>query len=110
ERVAGSAIEIKLVAELHEAYGAGVSGTATERGRAYVASWAHRRGVYMVPGGLLLVGGSPLVGQVRRRLAARVRRSTFSMSPLFTGAIAGAMINSRETHKLGSQILDDLRR
>lgn len=110
ETLAITAIEIKLVAELHEAYGLGVPGTATERGRAYIASWASRRGLYMVPGGLLLAGGSPLVGQVRRRMAARVRRSAFSMAPLFTGAVAGAMINSRETRKLGSQIRDDLRR
>jgi hypothetical protein len=39
-----------------------------------------------------------------------MRRSTFSLAPLFTGAVAGAMINSRETHKLGGQIRDDLRR
>jgi hypothetical protein len=110
ETLAITGIEIKLVAELHEVYGMGVTGTVSERGRAYIASWAHRRGVYMVPGGLLLVGGSPLAGQVRRRLAARVRRSTFSLAPLFTGAVAGAMINSRETKKLGDQILDDLRR
>lgn len=110
ETLALTAIEIKLVAELHETYGMGASGTATERGRAYIASWANRRGVYMVPGGLLLAGGSPLVGQVRRRMAARVRRSAFSMAPLFTGAVAGAMINSRETRKLGGQIRDDLRR
>lgn len=109
ETLAIAGIEIKLVAELHEAYGLGVTGTATERGRAYIASWANRRGVYWVPGGLLLVGASPLAGQVRRRLAARVRRSSFSFAPLFTGAVAGAMINSRETRKLGSQIRDDLR-
>ena len=110
ETLAVTGIEIKLVAELHEVYGMGVAGTATERGRAYIASWAHRRGVYMVPGGLLLMGGSPLAGQVRRRLAARVRRSTFSLGPLFTGAVAGVMINGRETRKLGDQILEDLRR
>lgn len=110
ETLAITAIEIKLVAELHEAYGMGVAGTATERGRAYIASWASRRGLYMVPGGLLLAGGSPLVAQVRRRMAARVGRSAFSMAPLFTGAVAGAMINNRETKKLGVQIRDDLRR
>jgi len=110
ETLALTGIEIKLVAELHEAYGLGASGTAAERGRAYIASWASRRGVYVVPGGLLLMGGSPLVGQVRRRLASRVRRSVFSVAPLFTGAVAGAMINSRETRKLGGQIRDDLRR
>ncbi|MBO0806148.1 MAG: hypothetical protein J2P25_24130 [Nocardiopsaceae bacterium] len=110
ETLAITGIEIKLVAELHEAYGLGVTGTAAERGRAYIASWANRRGVYVIPGGLLLVGASPLAGQVRRRLAARVRRSTFSFAPLFTGAVAGAMINSRETRRLGTQVRDDLRR
>jgi hypothetical protein len=109
ETLAVTGIEIKLVAELHEAYGVPATGTATERARAYIASWAHRRGVYMVPGGLLLVAGSPLAGQVRRRLAARVRRSTLSLAPLFTGAVAGAMINRRETRRLGHQVRDDIR-
>ena len=53
-------IEVKLVAELHEVYGMGASGTPTERARAYLASWATRRGVSRVDGGLLLVAGSPL--------------------------------------------------
>lgn len=110
ESLAVVGIEIKLVAELHEVYGMPAKGTSTERARAYIASWASRRGVYVVPGGLVLVAGAPLAGQVRRRLAARVRRSTFSLSPLFTGAIAGAMINSRETRRLGHQIRADLRR
>jgi hypothetical protein len=109
ETLAVTGIEIKLVAELHEVYGLPATGTAADRARAYTASWAHRRGVYMVPGGLLLVAGSPLAGQVRRRIAARVRRSTLSLAPLFTGAVAGAMINRRETRRLGNQVRDDLR-
>ncbi|MGH3166342.1 MAG: hypothetical protein ACRDN0_10675 [Trebonia sp.] len=109
ETLAITGIEIKLVAELHEAYGLPAPGNAAERARAYIASWAHRRGVYIVPGGLLLVAGSPLAGQVRRRLAARIRRSTISLAPLFTGAVAGAMINRRETRRLGNQIRDDIR-
>jgi hypothetical protein len=110
ETLALTGIEIKLVAELHEAYGMPATGTATERGRAYIAAWAHRRGVYAVPGGLLLIGGSPLARLVRRRLAGRVRRSAFALAPLLTGALAGAMINSRETKKLGNEIREDLRK
>jgi hypothetical protein len=110
ETLAIAGIEIKLVAELHEIYGAPAPGGSGERARAYVASWAYRRGVYMVPGGLLLVAGSPLAGQLRRRLAARVRRSAFSLAPLFTGAVAGAIINRRETRKLGHDIRADLRK
>lgn len=110
ETLAVVGIEIKLVAELHEVYGVPATGSPAERARAYIGAWAHRRGVFMVPGGLLLVAGSPLAGQLRRRLAARVRRSTFSLSPLFTGAVAGVLLNRRETRRLGRDILQDLRR
>jgi hypothetical protein len=110
ETLAVVGIELKLLAELHEAYGTPATGSAADRARAYLASWAHRRGVYAVPGGLLLVAGSPLARQLRRRLAARVRRSTFSLAPLFTGAVAGAVLNSRETRRLGRNIRGDLRR
>ena len=110
ETLAIVGIEIKLVAELHEAYGVPATGSPADRARAYIAAWAHRRGFFMVPGGPLLVAGSPLARQLRRRLAARVRRSTFSLSPLFTGALAGVMLNRRETRRLGRDIRADLRR
>src|SRR6185437_15556753 len=109
ETLAVVGIEIKLVAELHEIYGLGATGSGTERARAYVGSWASRRGIYQVDGGLLLVAGSPLARQLTRRLAARVRRSTFALAPLFTGAVAGALLNRRETRRLGLEIRDDLR-
>jgi hypothetical protein len=109
ETLAVVGIEIKLVAELHEIYGMAATGGGTERARAYLGSWASRRGVYQVDGGLLLIAGSPLARQLTRRLAARVRRSTFALAPLFTGAVAGAVLNRRETRKLGYQIRDNLR-
>ncbi|MGH3295459.1 MAG: hypothetical protein ACRDP7_27050 [Trebonia sp.] len=109
ETLAVVGIEVKLVAELHEIYGMGAVGSGTERARAYIGSWASRRGIYQVDGGLLLVAGSPLARQLTRRLAARVRRSTFALAPLFTGMVAGAVLNRRETRRLGYQIRDDLR-
>ena len=109
ETLAVVGIEVKLVAELHEVYGMGAVGTGPERARAYIGSWASRRGIYQVDGGLLLIAGSPLARQLTRRLAARVRRSTFALAPLFTGAVAGAMLNRRETRRLGREIRDDLR-
>jgi len=109
ETLAVVGIEVKLVAELHEIYGMGAVGTGTERARAYIGSWASRRGIYQVDGGLLLIAGSPLARQLTRRLAARVRRSAFALAPLFTGAIAGALLNRRETRRLGLEIRDDLR-
>lgn len=109
ETLAVVGIEVKLVAELHEVYGMGAPGSGTERARAYIGSWASRRGVYQVDGGLLLIAGSPLARQLTRRLAARVRRSTLALAPLFTGAVAGAVLNRRETQRLGREIRDDLR-
>jgi hypothetical protein len=110
ETLAIIGIELKLVAELHEAMGVPAPGSGTDRARAYLAAWAHRRGYFTVPGGFVLAAGSPLARMLRRRLAARIRRSTFSLAPLFAGALAGVVINHRETRKLGKQVLDDLRR
>ena len=103
-------IELKLVAELHEAYGASAPGNFAERMSAYTAAWAHRRGVFMLEGGLILAAGSPLARLLRRRLIARAGRSAVSLGPLLTGAAAGAIFNSRETKRLGRDIRRDLRR
>ena len=63
-------IEVKLVAELHEAYGIPAPGNFAERMSAYLAAWAHRRGVFVVEGGLILAAGSPLTQLLRGRLMA----------------------------------------
>ena len=110
ETLALIGIEIKLVAELHEAYGTPATGTPVERMTAYVAAWAHRRGVFMVPTGLVLAAGSPLARRLRWRLATRMSRSVFSLGPLLTGAFAGAMLNRQETRRLGHSVRTDLRR
>ena len=103
-------IEIKLVAELHEVYGMAPPGSVVDRMTGYVGAWAQRRGVALAPGGLVLVAGSPLARQLQRRLAARAGRSVLSLGPLLTGAVAGGLVNRRETRKLGRLIRDDLRR
>jgi hypothetical protein len=110
ETLALIGIEIKLVAELHEAYGTPATGTPVERMTAYVAAWAHRRGVFTVPTGLVLAAGSPLARRLRWRLATRMSRSVFSLGPLLTGAFAGAMLNRQETRRLGHSVRADLRR
>jgi hypothetical protein len=103
-------IELKLVAELHEAYGTPAPGKFPERMSAYLSAWAHRRGVFMIEGGLIFAAGSPLARLLRRRLAIRAGRSAFSLAPMLTGAAAGALFNRRETRKLGRDIQRDLRR
>jgi hypothetical protein len=110
ETLAMVGIEVKLVAELHEAYGVPASGNVAEKMTAYVGAWANRRGISLAPGGLILAAGSPLARKLRRRVAARAGRSVFSLGPLLTGAAAGAILNRRETRRLGQDIRSDLRR
>ena len=110
ETLALVAIELKMIAELHEVYGLRAPGSAIERMTAYVGSWARRSGVVgLAPGGILLAVGSPLRRRLQRRLLARAGRSAFSLGPLLTGMAAGAWLNQAETRKLGQDIRDDLR-
>ena len=103
-------IEIKLIAELHEIYGMRPPGDFASRMTAFVGAWAHRGGVMLTPGGVVLAMGSPLGRRLQRRLAARAGRSAVSLGPLLTGAAAGALLNRRETRRLGHEIRDDLRK
>jgi hypothetical protein len=110
ETLALVGIEIKLVAELHEVYGMRAPGSRPERMLAYVAAWAHRRGVALGPAGVVLVVGSPLRKRLQRRLIARAGRSAMSLGPLFSGAALGALLNRHETRRLGTDVRNDLRR
>lgn len=110
ETLAVVGIEVKLVAELHEVYGMRAAGPVPERMLAYVAAWADRSGVALVPSGLALAVGSPLRHRLQRRLIARAGRSAASLGPLLTGAMAGALLNRHETRRLGQDVRDDLRR
>ena len=110
ETLAVVGIEIKLVAELHEVYGMRAPGSRAERMLAYVAAWAHRRGVALGPAGVVLVVGSPVRRRLQRRLIARAGRSAVSLGPLFSGAVAGGLLNRHETRRLGTDVRGDLRR
>lgn len=103
------AVELKLIAELHEVYGRPAPGTAPQRMLGYVASWADRRGVRITTGGFALAMGSPLRRKLERRLITKAGKSALSLAPFLTGAAAGALLNHRETRKLGNQVRDDLR-
>ena len=110
ETLALVGIELKLVAELHEVYGMRAPGSRADRMMAYVDAWAHRRGIGLAPAGLVVAVGSPLRRRLERRLIARAGRSATSLGPLLTGAAVGALLNRRETRKLGTEVRDDLRR
>jgi hypothetical protein len=110
ETLALVAIELKLIAELHEVYGMPAPGPTPQRMIAYVGSWADRRGVRITSTGLALAVGSPLRRRLERRLLAKASQSALALAPLFTGAAAGALIDHHETRRLGNLVRDDLRK
>jgi hypothetical protein len=110
ETLALVAIELKLIAELHEVYGMPAPGSAPQRMLAYTGAWAERRGVRITTGGLALAMGSPLRRKLERRLLAKASQSTLALAPLFAGAAAGALIDHHETRRLGTLVRDDLRK
>jgi hypothetical protein len=110
ETLALVAIELKLIAELHEVYGMPAPGSAAQRMLAYTGAWAERRGIRITTGGLALAIGSPLRRKLERRLLAKATKSTLSLAPLLAGAAAGAAIDHHETRRLGTLVRDDLRK
>ena len=104
------AVELKLIAELHEIYGQRAPGSRAQRMISYVWSWADRRGVQITASGVAVSAGSPLWRKLERRLLTKASKGVLSLAPLLTGAAAGAAINHRETRKLGNQIRADLRK
>lgn len=106
-----AAIEIKLIAELHEAYGAAITGSARTRAQVYLVSWTERRGIDpFAPGVLRMSLGSAAKRSLRKRLVRRAGRNLSTLGPLMSGAVAGSIVNHRETRRLGEQVRDDLRR
>jgi hypothetical protein len=110
ETVAVVAIELKLVAELHEVYGYPVTGSPAIKTAAYLGAWTRRRGLDPAGGGagvaVLLSGAARQA--LRRRLMRRAGETAVTVMPFMTGAVAGASLNSRETKKLGQKIANDL--
>ena len=113
ETVAVVAIELKLIAELHEIHGRAIAGTPAQRAAAYLGSWARRRGLdpFAASGpGLTGTIGGAARRQLRQRLIRRAGRNAASVVPFLAGAVAGAALNRRETLKLGEAIASDVRR
>jgi hypothetical protein len=110
ETLAVVAIELKLVAELHEVYRRPAVGTPAVRTAAYLGAWTRRRGLDSFnPGeGLGGVVTAASRRELRRRVIRRAGGNATTMMPLFAGAVAGASLNSRETKRLGESIAKDL--
>ena len=109
ETLALVAVELKLIAELHEVYGQQAPGSARQRMLAYLIAWSQRRGVRLTTDGISLAVGSPVRRRLERRLLAKASQGAFALAPLLTGVAAGAVIDHFETRKLGNAIRRDLR-
>ncbi|MFI2607495.1 hypothetical protein [Kitasatospora sp. NPDC018619] len=114
ETLAVAAVEIKLIAELHEVYGIPARGSATQRAGAYLGAWANRRGVdaslLVRPAGFAALAiGSEVRQQVRRRLTRSTLRHLPALTPLLVGAGIGATMNRRDARRLADEVREDLR-
>ncbi|MGI8870913.1 MAG: hypothetical protein ACR2F6_19250 [Mycobacteriales bacterium] len=109
ETVAVAAIEIRLLAELHELYQVPVPVNPGERTAAYLIAWAERRrvaGPRAAPGAVR----DAAIRRVRARLVRQLGRNSSSLAPMLVGAAAGSALNSRGTKAFGRRILADLGR
>jgi hypothetical protein len=111
ETVAVVAVEVKLIAELHEAYGWPVRGTAAEKGTQLLSAWAQRRGVTLLhpARGFSTALGVGMRKELRERLLKRMGRNLTTLGPLLTGAAVAGELNRRATKTLGKKVRDDLR-
>ncbi|MEV0145747.1 MULTISPECIES: hypothetical protein [unclassified Nonomuraea] len=110
ETIVVAAIEVKLLAELHEVYGVRVQGTGPQRAAAFTAAWAKQRGVDpLAPASVSVALGAATKTALRNRLMRTLGRHLTTLGPFLTGAVAGGALNRMATKKLGQAIRDDLR-
>ncbi|HEX5493125.1 MAG TPA: hypothetical protein VFX70_00940 [Mycobacteriales bacterium] len=110
ESLVVSAVEIKLVAELHELFGEPAGGGRASRSAAYLMSWVHQRAVDpIVTGGVGAVLGQAAKRELRGRIIRRLGRSATSLAPFLAGAVAGSEVNRRATRALGGKLAAELR-
>lgn len=111
ETIAVVAIELKLIGELHEAYGVPVAGTGTQRAVTLTQAWASQRGVNpLVPGvGVGTVLGTAARKELRDMLLRRFGRNLTTLGPFLAGAAVASYLNRRATRGIGERIQDDLR-
>ncbi|MCM9082358.1 EcsC family protein [Streptomyces spororaveus] len=111
EITAVAAIELKLVAELHEVYGLRPHGGRTERSLAYLTAWTEERGVDLTkPTTLNAALGGQMKRELRQQIMKRMFRSLPNLMPFMVGAAVGAVMNRRDTRKLAEKVRGDLRR
>lgn len=105
-----AAIELKLIAELHEVYGLRPPGTLKERSLAYLTAWTEERGVDLTkPTTLNAALGGQMKRELRQQITKRMFRNLPNLMPFMVGAAVGAVMNRRDTRKLAEKVRGDLR-
>jgi hypothetical protein len=111
EITAVAAVELKLVAELHEVYGRRPEGDLRARSIAYVRVWSSEHGVDPTrPSTFRAVVDTGLKQQLRRQIKRRMIRNVPNMLPFMVGATVGAVVNRRDTRRFAEHIRADLRK
>ncbi|MFD6275928.1 hypothetical protein ACFWFI_10185 [Streptomyces sp. NPDC060209] len=106
-----AAVEMKLVAELHEVYGQRPPGNLGQRSTAYLTSWTEERGIDVSrPTTLNAALGGQMKRELRQQIMKRTVRDLPNLIPFMIGAAVGAMMNRRDTRKLADRVRSDLRR
>ncbi|WP_086559458.1 hypothetical protein [Streptomyces africanus] len=106
-----AAIELKLIAELHEVYGVRPPGSLKQRSTAYLDAWSGERGIDATrPSTLSTALNSRMKRELRQRITKRMVRSMPNLVPFLVGAAVGAAMNRSETRKLAVRIREDLRK
>ncbi|MEV6022131.1 hypothetical protein [Streptomyces sp. NPDC052036] len=106
-----AAIELKLIAELHEVYGVRPQGPLTQRSTAYLRSWSGERGIEVTkPSTIDAALGGQMKRELRQQIMKRVVRDLPNLMPFMVGAAVGAVMNRRDTRRLAARIRRDLRR
>jgi hypothetical protein len=105
-----AAIELKLIAELHEVYGLRPPGGLIERSTVYVKSWSGERGIDVTkPSTVDAALGGRMKRELRQQVMKRMVRDLPNLMPFLVGAAVGAVMNRRDTKRLAERIRKDLR-
>ncbi len=106
-----AAIELKLIAELHEVYGVRPPGNLKDRSTAYLRSWSGERGIdAMKPSSVDAALGGRMKRELRQQIMKRMVRDLPNLMPFMVGAAVGAVMNRRDTKKVAARIRTDLRK
>ncbi|MFJ3531773.1 hypothetical protein [Streptomyces sp. NPDC090132] len=106
-----AAIEMKLVAELHEVYGLRPPGSLAQRSTAYLVSWTEERGIDVTrPVTVNAALGGQMKRELRQQIMKRTVRDLPNLIPFMIGATVGAMMNRRDTRRLAERVRKDLRK